>query len=1502
MDLLGPLTWRITQVPYGLLAEVLMQAVCNGCPDGEQLLSINVPPSTCMNTDLVVAWDVEASGATCLRFTWTPQPSVFTRGYYYELQLNGTRVHSGTATPTDAELVFDDVLPETPYVLLLTGLCSGLGSTGNTTATPAVTMPQAYLGPEYVIVSTTPTPGAEDITATLVFSYSNYYCAVGFVTPEYVNADPDWEGPINEVSDAPMTWEVPNVPWESTPVFLLQASSNVDCVCQSPDSVALVRTISVAMPSPPSDICSEITGLTWNADTSGATCLSFSWTPEKAFTQGYVYLLQQGTTHIENGSLPNWNTATITIASLSANFTADTAYTFTLRGQCGPTSFSDPVSVDAHTTPACTPTLPVFTQTTTNPVFVSNGDGTYDAILTYTGFTCVTQPILQWLASTGSTTPVVPVNTITWQILNLPADTTTNHLQFTAAPLFGTSCTSCCAVSTPEVLNAPVIFTTPGKNQQCANQGLTVQAVPPSGSTCLAFSWTPGAGANFTGYNWRIYKGTLGPSSIPVQKGTLSSSVSQLTITGLDANTAYTFQIQGVCAASKFTTYRTATASTKPFSEPALAPFTQTSSNTTFSWTSGSTVLVTMTLAYSLSECTCISGLSLAWKVDTEPDGSTITQSGSKWIVTNVPAVGTSYFVFTGTPTSGTCTNGCGPTSGPITLEFPINVVDPPIPTVAPPFTLTITHYAGPPVRLQSAGKSLSNSTLDPDPPNILYGAGGTGQAGSWYNQQSLNQYYATNVVENFVKYNMQQPFTIQNETFFLAIDAIYYGNAIDPTVQGASVIHPNSDDTGYEVDLIYNYADSTSTINGAGRESFQYPPYIEFYQQMMIYNWEMYKNVHKNNRMVQLASNNYGSNKATENWWFNCSITELGIGTIAPTNGKTLNSLVDNRPNDGNYDTGKGYAGWNCMERWFMHAAYVNQQLRRIIESGAIVGTGAAGTAMTLNDLNQDNAKFFQISAITTDSEGNGFENTLYKGEDDHTAAQCNLTMKILWDKWINQSIAFPAGTTPPDWWYNDPSNPDYKQLLAPHPRVVMPTTSFTLPCAMSMTSPGLIKDMKTNDVGSPDYDAINAVFVEVYDTSDRGPYYFLGADPVAITDCSVPRGSIHGYPFTATVQKAANPTLPTDAYVANPASYQNVYGGWDNLVPTGATCTGGLNIVDNALVNDPALSGTYTVLNNGFGDADTGQDNSNAFSPLINTSEFTPWSHGSNPWIVVKDNPHGLTPNPDAVSLGWALEASRYDLYNGKWAAAACAGTGIINYDAVLQGHTYTTLSGETVVIDGATVWNDLSTGLKVKVAQSLAQSTINNVAAAAGQIWMLSNQAGQFTNCKGVRSTVRVSGNITPITDSNYFLPFTCPDSALNGEAWPGWTGMQNQWWGPGTSATAGVLQRYALDQAWLGPYDPAGSTPATITNTGAGEDNWGVFHDFNIQLAGWYQMAQDLRGKGLNPNGISNTAIKYTDDPTGTGPPKLGCYELGFMPLSWMSPVPQPPTPPPPPPPS
>ncbi len=1438
-------------------------------------------PGACCTAPLTVVWDVASSGQSCLRFTWGAAGCTYARGYTLQLY-NGVTLVFQTVNYYDREITFTGLLSDTAYDLVVTGVCSATKHSISI-ASAGVTFPAPMLGLEYTIVSCVPTE--DEALCDLTIQYTDFICATGFSEPVWDNPPDGWAGTITRLSPAtPRRWLITDVPYGSVMALHLTAeplpSCNVRCgrsgsqrppasqrtfrnLLGAPGAASTVTasdslgvTLTIDVPPEPAPVCTDVTlsGLVFDPASSGSQCLTFSWTPQPLFTAGYEWEVLINDVRVAQGTLPNFTTSTVSVGGLQPS----NDYTFALTGRCSATSLGNPVFVEGSTLPACYPALPPFQLSDVTYTLIPT-TGRYTATIQYSGYTCVTGLRLSWHGAPVPGAQIDTPNPPVWTVSGLPPSTLV-ALDFSANASGPTSCASCCFLRGPSVLTTPVSFRTPAPpTVPCTLQPLVpVFDSAQSGSTCMQFSWTLPTYSHFAGgYTWSLVNTATG---VTVTSGVSPPTASSQDFADLAPDTAYTFNLQGVCTPTASTSVKTVQGATTAVLPATLPTFTQTTDNTTYSYNSPATT-ANVTIVFPAG--VCVSDYELTWD-DTPPVGSVITSSaGYQWHISNVPVSPTSNaLTMTATKVAATCVNGCAPIVGPSTLSTPVVLVipdTPPTPPANAPFDLIITNYAGPPLPIANSGKDLEAGTIDSP---VLYGAGDETQYGSYKNQLELNTTYAAQIVNNFVAYHLNRLIPNGDDLpYYLPLDTIYFGNATDPASQGTCV--PYADGDVFKANLIYNYADSSSDIDPDPNLTFQFPPFLIYFKLLMTYNWEALNGKHSNGRMVKLALNNYGSKKTGEQWWFNCTInSDTGaIETIAPSDPKAVDSVIaKDSPLDGNIEPQYNFAGWNCMERWFMHAAYCNQQLRLWIDAEEIWGT--ADAPMTLDDITPsagvDWSPYFQICAITTDSEGNGFTNTLYPATrktladppvqtwyGDVNMAQCNVTMKALWDKWMNQSTTFPADDVP-SWW----SSTAEEYVKAPQPRILMPSTPFTLPCAMSMTSPGLLKSMTSTDLGSPDSNGVNAIFNEIYDTSNSMPFYYLGADTTAVLDCVPSPGTISGVPFSAEVQQIANPTTASAPYAKNPESYLSTYGTWDNLVLPSDGCAGGALTIDSdgALVPDPSLSGSFTAFNNA----------TVAISGRMNTSQYDPWS-SHEPWVLTR-----FTSTPeDYEALGWALESSRYDLYNGAWAAAAAAG-GPIDYDLVKQGVAQT---------DGALIWSDLSTGLKPFLASRM--TAVKTTACAAGQVWMLSCQSGPFVNCKGVRASARAAN--TSVTDPADFLTFMAPSTT-----WPGWPGMKNQWWGIGTSATAGVQQRWALDQMYLGPNAPA---PDVVNPTNSSEDNFGVFADFNVQVAAWVAMAKDLQGLGLNPNGVSNAAgIKYS--PATTGVPKCGCYELAFMPLSWF----------------
>jgi hypothetical protein len=327
--------------------------------------------------------------------------------------------------------------------------------------------------------------------------------------------------------------------------------------------------------------------------------------------------------------------------------------------------------------------------------------------------------------------------------------------------------------------------------------------------------------------------------------------------------------------------------------------------------------------------------------------------------------------------------------------------------------------------------------------------------------------------------------------------------------------------------------------------------------------------------------------------------------------------------------------------------------------------------------------------------------------------------------------------------------------------------------------------------------------------------------------------------------------------------------YGTWDNLVGGKGT---NVNTVCGGGVVDPGASAGQTAA----------QNSSLAFTPLMNTSTCNPWTWTDDFYLEF------VPASQNSDPLAWALESSRYDLYHGQWAAQAvqAAGGGAIDYSTLKQKNSSPSFVDDgKYFADGELLWTDLSTGLKPFVftqIQGLDPTPASKI------VWMLSTQSGPFVNNCGVEYDAR-PGNTNAGTKT--LLTFTAVDISPpppdDSYYWPGWKGMKGQWYGPGSSATAGVLQQWATDQMLKTPSHDPDEPDGQIIVTGSTEDNFGVFADICVIERAWSRMAMDLLGQTLGTDGkpISQNGI------AGVVPSEvnLGCYELAYIPLSWYNPA-------------
>ena len=1410
-------------------------------------------------------------GPTCVTVDWV---APYDGTYRCTVQANppeGPVVVSENVPSTETPLTFTGLQPLTQYEVSISGgPCGARGPAGTVLFT---TLARVALGPHVIHVSAVPSVDTPLETCDMTLRYDDYPADCVTLTPltnaSYFNPPEGWTGQVTMLETPSFEWLVTRVPYLSVATFEVSGAcgdGSGDCAC--PGCTTLRRSLNVNVPAPPPEDCGEEpTPEPVLLEPVGAFCLTFVWVPNPVFAGGYDWTLEPGSF---SGNVPNNDADEVSVFGLDP----DTVYTFTLFGVCYDGSISAPASIPATTGSVCTPNLSPIMPTVTSTTWVPSSR-TYTVTVStraVTNAVCAAGPLV---LSLQPTQPIRPLPVITqpiptansWTVSGVPGGATL-LLQFTAQPVGATPpalCTGCCAIGAAV---PPLPFSTtvpPAPSNPCALQTVTPSLVAGSLSpTCANFALSYSSSAGFVSFDWTLEPGFTGSSP---------AGTTVVPFTGLTYDTEYTFSVTGVCSGGATTqTFSAPLVTTPAVTEPAMAPWgPQTSVNPVFrvqldgSWTAQ--------VQYPAANAVCVAGNpALVWN-GPAPLGAAITPLTSAsgnllWSVTGLVA-NTAYtlqLTASGAGNDGetcpTCTSSTAAVT-PVPVDF-TTPTDPPPPLADPPFLLAITNYGGPPDRIIRAGSGLQcKPSTDHPCENDYNGAGvdseGNPAPGSYAAQLSMCQVYSAKVIDGFISYHLNTPIVIATDPptppFYLPISILYIGHSGDPAAQGTIVPASNGKFT-----LPYNAAIATPSL-------FVNPPYFAMYLALAVYNWEAANGVHVNPRQVIMANNYYGSNKAGEQWWFYAQV-DSGTGVITPqppTDPKTFSSLVDGLAYDGN---GPGnlypFAGWNCMERWFMYTAYLNQQLRLAIAAGQVQSPRVR--PMTLADLTQDNAKYFQISAITTDQEGGGFANTLYpnsppSGDEAYYwaswfttvgGADCNYIMTSLWNKWMNQATVLePPPVTLPVQFLENLGN-----LLAAHPRTAMPDDTFTLPCAMSMTTPGLLKGMTVADLGSPDFNAVSNIMFEIYDTSDSSPFRCLGADPTKPASCSGtdPQTGVVGAPFTPDVYNDAHPASGT-TFANTPQTYTGV---WDNLVPGGKGNGKSLGCAKSLLVNGSNTALTLTGADGSF----TAYNNRDlAFAPRIvrpgADAGFDPWTFTQGEWIL-GNNAEAVA--GEAAPLGWSLEGSRYDLFNGKWAAAAATATGKpLSYDAVAQG-----ANGA----DGAELIEDLTTGLKGRAASIVQSLTTGGpgsgvIEAASRCVFMLSNQAGPFVVQDGAQFAYN-------------------PPAGDELSIWPAWSGMRGQPYGPG-SGTQSAPVRWNLNQMYLGQYDPS---PDTVVGPGASENNFGVFADFHIQVAAWLALARDMRGEGVNTAGICSNGILFTD--TTTGPPLMGCYELAFMPLSWFGP--------------
>lgn len=1478
---------------------------------------------TPLDSIVVQAWPVSTK-TTCATFGWGlangKDASTLLNSFLYSVvDAQGIVWAENVLDASVTQVAVDNLTPGSEYVFTIRGLHDMPSSTASTTVSNPVIIVTSlpYLGPNYTLSK----PSVYDAvtnTWTLTVSYTDYDCISNIVA--VANSSGTAAVVTRIGTTLPLEFSVTGVPPSSSLYVSLEALVAPACICGGTVGCCTVITGLLLLDTAPApNVCADVQPVTnLTSKSIGALCLTVGWTPSPTASYGYLCTLFDSSFTIPLQSATIHSPTADTVSFL--NLTPATTYGVTVAVFCddeGETGAD--TSIQVTTVAACTPSLgPVVSS---DVVITFAQTLTYTAVVSYGNFLCTT-PVLNWSSTPPTAAQIVPPQSLTvprWSVTGLPAGQTFT-MKFTGTPIkFGTDCAASCCISTSIVPPAATFsFTTPSNTCGVVSNVLCTNATV----STLTFSWQWSGTSSSATIQYYYTDG----SSISAET-TIPTSQKSVTLTGLSASTTYTFYVRVVCG-STVGPYVSGTGTTAAVPPPPpvayLPPFVQQEwSNPTFTPTSVTGVYV-MTLTYPTDSATGIVRSTLLLVPDSTPPLDPIVISNAyTTFTTTVKYVDSPYTFYMSAEKT---LDG----SVIVSAMFSINVPSTPPAPAEKLFDLIIPHYAGPPKVFSTVCQKVTGDTQEALY-RVLEEKGDPAPSQSYEQLSSMFEVYADMIVERFVKYRMQTPQTVLGYTgLHTPISRIYFGNVSDPALQNAitPVYTTHNDYSDWEASFSYNTALTAYPAPPGGLlsipSSFAVPPFLVFYAKMMVYNWEMLSERYGNNSPVQLGATMYGSNKPDECWWFNAQVNTDGtITTITPTNPMQQPSVIDGTDNDGNgpSDSEQFYelAGWNCMERWFMHIAYCNQVLRGLIYARKI------GT-MTLEDLTPDNAVYFQISCLTFDGEGNSFPNTLYPDENSKkypqywqpwftsvTPAMCNDVVALLWNKWFNQApapAALPSGNgllKQSSW---------AQSYYAPAPRVYMPTTTFILPPAISMTTPGLIKNMTVSDLGTPQFSSVDYIFHEIYDTSDSQPTYFLGAQITAPTNLLLPDKITKGGANFDGIYDAANPSSTSNPeFLVYPEKYSAQYGTWDNVpggmdgafmtqseityIAADSTLRSGPVIVKDKNGNAVALTGAATVYNTQQG---------NQFCTLMNTSEFTPWQNaGATSWIltyngaVTADNTDGAF--KDYYALPWALEGSRYDLYNGQWAAAAAAAAGAgapISYDAVKQGvHN----------ADGSLLWSDLSTGLKPRVANiiksawngipttpagagaSQAAQVTQLTAALAGQIWMLSCQAGPFVNAMGVRASRRDGTGVSARAD---LLTFTYPGTE-GSYSWPGWSGMKGQWWGVGTATNANVNVKAVLDQQNWGPADP---TPAaTIVSTGSTEDNFGVFSDYNIQFAAWVQMALDAQGipasgskrGAASTDGITKSVpVKYSTD--GTGVPKLGCYELSYLPMSWFGPPP------------
>jgi hypothetical protein len=1494
--------WRVFNVPYDSFIAVLMHSTSGLYNVVTMQFRAANPRCASLGTITGLHPNYGQIGAECLSFKWGVD-GAFPWGYRYALErvvsnLPVAFITSGTLPADATSIAFDSdsgIVPSQVYRLTLEGACNPSASqVGTTETTVAITAPGPQLGSDVILHGVVEI--GEQLYVRLEYDEDvNCFCVENVTLTANGVAASTIEPPF-------WTFLLPNSGTVSVTISAQAVTTSTTpspCFCISPQT--LNTTGSIYVP-PPGVSCDgvEITGLENTPAGTTASCLTFVWD----WTSGVVSYSYELAVDAPLGAIVAQGKITVPNPSYSPSvqipgLQPSTAYTMTVTGNCtaGGTTASAFVSASTHA--AIQPEMGQVDKTAISPVRIAAG--LYNVQIPYTQWSCVGNISLVAESYPGQISFQSNVRDNTLGIVyNVPANVTI-QCYFQGSPDTGECLRDCYTEDDHPIRSPSFRYTTPpGTSCQTIEFSVTVVC-----ATQINVSWNVQSGV-YTRFNL-VIDGNPG-FNIRTDESSFNQTFD------VHEESTYEVHVIATCSTGGQSTTPTTTVVTPRATPPSLASLLSATPN----WTGVDVSVFTLDLSYPISGAQCVQTPTLQYAAGHPSFGAivnppTVNSAYYVWRVPSVPLDTTVYLELTAEPFS-TC--GCEQVDPPpqfADFTSPSTPPTPPQPSNTL-YTVTMTNYGGPPKLLTTIGALSGTSDTDPS----LNGYGDATVLGSYLNQWTLHDQYAWHIVKNFIEYNCQRQFSYNlkpyayprdmdptiNKAYYFTLAAVYYGIAGDPCSGGLSKIHTNTQG-GYEAKRAYSFCDSSlggpGAINPGTLRNFAFPPMLAFFKRLITYNWNVAKGLYnaKNPKPIQLAVTYYGSKKVqtgdVEQWFFDADIDRDGyIVTNEPSDPTSYPSVINGVGQDGNapWDPKFYTAGWNCMERWFMYTAYCNQQLRLMIREREIVSDDDDRSVMTLDDIGtgtgQVDPKCCQISAITCDGEGNGFPNACDwlmvkpaekpdKVVTDQTQRHaCNNAIQVLWDKWINQktlaTLPSPWGT--PGLFRNvpDPWTTNTTALSAPYPRPAdtMPSEYFDLDCAFSCTTTSLIPGMAFSDLGDPQLNAINAVFPEIYDTSDQGPYAFLGTN--------FPNSA----PFSSKMYSAAFPQTSSDPNAKYPAQFLNTYGVWDNLVGPSGDLTP--IFCGTPSSGPPPLKGGATVFT----------DSSKPYTPLMQTSQCTPWQSNTDKWALYFGGAMGSS---DSDALAWALESSRYDLYNGRWAAGIASNPSLVDYSGVKQGALLSAVPEQdwSSVIDGGTIWADLSTGLKPRVANNLVSLT---PAAAQKVIWMLSTQSGPFVNNAGVEFSARSPA--TSVTDSSKWLTFQCPNTALNsGNPWPGWVNMQGQWYGPGTSANAGIVQTYATDQFFNGKVistTPPFIQPADMP-TGSTEDNFGVFHDFGIIAGAWARMALDMTGQTLDNEGqpISKDGIM-----TGSGscvypadqPVSLGCYELAFLPLSWYNPDPVP----------